>query len=124
MLKFERLEEACAQLEQAVRAAPNNVFFLSYLGGVYGRLGRVREAVRVLSAAIARQPDFAPAVFTLALTFEAHGELAAAAECYERVLTLEPSLAEAAARLSSLRGKQPVAVAHARFAVVVNILLS
>lgn len=105
MLNSGRLKEACALLERAVRVAPNNVLFLSHLGGAYGRLGRVREAVGVLFGAIARQPDFAEAVFNLALTFEGQGQLAAAAECYERTLELDSSRSQAAERLASVRAK-------------------
>jgi len=71
----------------------------------------VREAIGVLFMAIARKPDFAEAVFTLALTFEAIGELAAAAECYQRALELEPSLTQASERLASVRARQSALVA-------------
>lgn len=111
MLNSDRLEEACSQLERAVRAAPNNVRFLSNLGGVYGMLGRGREAVGVLFRAIALKPDFAEAVFTLALTFEGRGEWAAAAACHQRALELEPSLAQAAERLASVEARQSALVA-------------
>lgn len=100
-----RLEEAAALLERAVRVAPHNAFYLSNLGHAYRSLGRRREAVPVLLMAIARKPDFAEAVFNLALTFEEQEDLAAAVECYERALDLDPSLSPAAERLASLRGK-------------------
>lgn len=106
-----RLTEACALLERAVRVAPGNVHFLSSLGGVYARLGRNREAVRVLLSALGRKPDFAEAVFTLALTFEAQAELAAAEVCYERALELETSFSQADERLASVRAKQRTLVA-------------
>jgi protein O-GlcNAc transferase len=111
VLKVDRLEEACALLERAVRVAPDNPFYLSSLGSVYGRLGRHREALGVLFMAIARKPDFADAVCTLALTFEAEQELPAAAACHERALELEPSLSLAAERLESVKAKQNALVA-------------
>ena len=64
VLGSNRLEEACALLERAVRVAPNPLF-LSNLGGVYGRLGRQREALGALFMAIARKPDFTEPVVTL-----------------------------------------------------------
>ena len=38
LLGSNRLQEACALLERAIRVQPDNAFFLSSLGGVYGRL--------------------------------------------------------------------------------------
>ena len=111
MLGSDRLEEACALLERAVRVAPDNPFFLSSLGGVYGRLGRQREALGVLFRAIASKPDFAEPIVTLALTFEAQAELPAAAACYERALELEPSLSQAVARVASVRARLSALVA-------------
>jgi predicted O-linked N-acetylglucosamine transferase (SPINDLY family) len=113
MLNSERVAEACKLLEQAVRVAPSNVYFLSNLGGVYTRLGRVREAVGVLFMAVVRKPDLAEAVFNLALAFEGQGEWAAAAECHQRALELEPSLSRAAARLASVRARQGAPVTAA-----------
>jgi predicted O-linked N-acetylglucosamine transferase (SPINDLY family) len=106
-----RLQEACGLLERAVQFAPNNLSFLSNLGGVYARLGRSREALGVLFTVIAGKPDFAQGVVTLALTFEGLGELPAAAECYQRALELEPGLYQAAERLKSVRVEQSVLVA-------------
>lgn len=100
-----RLEQAAALLERAVRVAPNNALYLSSLGNVYRCLGRSREAVGVLLMAVARQPDFAEAVSNLALCFEEQGDWDAAAECYERARELDPSSAQAADRLASLRSK-------------------
>ena len=111
LLSSERLQEACTLLERAVRIAPDNAFFLSSLGGVYGRLGRKREALGVLLMAISRSPDFAGAVFTLGVTFEGQGELPAAAACYERALELDPSLSQAEERLASVKVKQRALVA-------------
>lgn len=101
-----QLEEAAALLERAVRVAPNNGFYLSSLGGVYRSLGRRREAIGALLMAVARKPDFAEAVYNLALSFEEQGDLDAAAECYQRARDLDPSLSQAADRLASLSGKR------------------
>ncbi|MEI9952187.1 MAG: tetratricopeptide repeat protein [Pseudomonadota bacterium] len=101
-----RLEEAAALLERAVRVAPNNAFYYSSLGDVYRCLGRRREAVGVLLMAVARKPDFAEAVYNLALAFEEQGDFAAATECYERARAMDPTLAEVADRLASLTGKR------------------
>jgi len=110
-LSSDRLDEACALLERAVHIAPDSALFLSNLGGVYGRLGRKREALAVLLAAIARKPDFVEAVFNLARTFEAQGELLAAAECYERARALDPSQSQAAERLANVKAKLRTLVA-------------
>lgn len=100
-----RLAEAGGLLERAVRVAPNNALYLSHLGDVYRCLGRRPQAVAVLLMAVARKPDFAEAVFNLALTFEEQGDVDAAAACYERARDLEPGLLQAGERLASLKGK-------------------
>jgi len=102
----DRLEEAAALLERAVRVDPRNALYLSSLGDVYRCLGRSREAVVRLLMAIAHQPDFAEAAFNLALTFEEQGDAEAAAVCYERTRELDPSSTQAAERLAKLRGKR------------------
>jgi protein O-GlcNAc transferase len=107
-----RLEQAAALLERAVHIAPNNSTYLSSLGDVYRCLGRSREAALVLLMAIARKPDFAGAVFNLALTFEEQGDPDAAAECYERARDLDPSLSQAADRLTNLRSKRQALAAR------------
>ena len=106
-----RLAEAAALLERAVRVSPQNPLFLAHLGDVYRTLGRTREAVPVLLMAVAHQPDSAEAAFNLALAFQEQGDLAAAAECYERAHALDPGLSQAADRLAALRGKHAPAAA-------------
>ncbi|HYQ30710.1 MAG TPA: tetratricopeptide repeat protein [Polyangiaceae bacterium] len=107
-----RLEHAAALLERAVRVAPNNAFYFSSLGDVYRCLGRSREAAMMQLMALARRPDFAEAVFNLALTFEEQGDLDAATECYHRARELEPSLAQAAERLAGLTSKRQALAAR------------
>src|SRR5947209_3724583 len=67
-LESGRLPEAADLLERAARGAPNNPFYLSSLGAVYRALGRGGDAVPVLLMAVANKPDFAEAMFNLALT--------------------------------------------------------
>jgi predicted O-linked N-acetylglucosamine transferase (SPINDLY family) len=109
-LQTGRLEEAAGLLEQAVRVAPQNALYLSNLGDVYRCLGRSSEAVAVLLMAIARKPDFAEAVYNLALTFEEQKDFDAAAACYERARELKPGLSQVAERLLSFRAKQEAAL--------------
>lgn len=97
-----RLDEAATLLERACRDAPDNPVYLSSLGDVYRRLGRSGEAVAALLYALARKPDFAEAVFHLALTFEERGDLAAAAACYERARELDPKRDAATAKSGSV----------------------
>jgi len=110
-LACNRLDDACALLERAVHIAPDSALFLSNLGRVYGRLGRKREALGALLSAVARQPDFAEAVFNLALTFDEHDELLAAAECYERARDLDPNQSEVVDRLARVKGRLRALVA-------------
>ncbi|HYP76058.1 MAG TPA: tetratricopeptide repeat protein [Polyangiaceae bacterium] len=98
-----RLEQAALLLERAIRVAPNNAFYFSSLGDVYRCLGRTRQAIPMLLMAVARKPDFAEAVFNLALTFEEQGDPDAAAECYAQALEIDPSSTQAAARSAQLK---------------------
>jgi len=100
------LEQAAALLERAVRVDPNNAFYFSHLGDVYRCLGRRRDAIGVLLMAIARKPDLAEAVLTLARTFEGGGDLDAAAQCYERAQALDSKSSHAAERLANVRAKR------------------
>jgi len=50
-----------AEYERRLRSRPNDAWLLSELGGLYGMLGRLDEAARVLRLAIALRPGLAPA---------------------------------------------------------------
>jgi predicted O-linked N-acetylglucosamine transferase (SPINDLY family) len=106
VLQSGRLEEAAALLEQATLVAPNNAIYLANLGDIYRCLGQSSQAVAKLLLAIARKPDFAEAVLSLAITFEEQGDVDAAVACYEQALLLNPEEAQASDRLAQLRAKQ------------------
>jgi protein O-GlcNAc transferase len=112
-LQSGRREQAAALLERAVRIAPNNPFYLSSLGQVYRSLGRTREAVPMLLMAVARKPDFAEAVFNLALAFEEQGDSNAALTCYAHARALDASLAGWAGKPAAIDRTQPEQVRSA-----------
>jgi predicted O-linked N-acetylglucosamine transferase (SPINDLY family) len=106
VLQSGRLEEAAGLLEQATRVAPDNAIYLANLGEIYRCLGQSWQAVAKLLLAIARKPDFAEAVFSLAVTFEEQGDVDAAVACYEQTLLLNPEETQAGDRLARLKAKQ------------------
>jgi predicted O-linked N-acetylglucosamine transferase (SPINDLY family) len=108
VLQSGRLEEAAALLERATRIAPSNAIYLANLGDIYRCLGQSSRAVAKLLLAIAHKPDFAEAVFSLAVTFEEQGDVDAAVACYEHTLLLNPEEAQARAHLLRLKAKRAV----------------
>jgi protein O-GlcNAc transferase len=105
VLQSGRLEDAAALLERAIHIAPDNAIYLANLGDIYRCLGQSSQALAKLLLAIARKPDFAEAVFSLAVTFEEQGDVDAAVVCYEQTLLLNPEEARASAHLSRLTAK-------------------
>lgn len=106
LLQSGRLEEAAVLLERATRIAPGNAIYLANLGDIYRCLGQSSRALAKLLLSIARKPDFAEAVFSLAVTFEEQGDVDAAIACYEQTLALNPEEAQAGDRLARLKAKR------------------
>jgi tetratricopeptide (TPR) repeat protein len=103
-----RDDEALADLERARELAPDDVPILNALGLALARAHRPVDATRAFEAAIALDPDFAPAHFNHAWVCETWGELDKARRSYERAAELEagkPNSAESISRLASLAAR-------------------
>jgi len=84
----ERLDEARAMIERAVRAEPANPSFLDSLGWVNFKLGKLAEAERYLSDAARRNPSSAAIQEHLGDLFQKLGQQAKAQAYWRRALSL------------------------------------
>lgn len=91
--------EALPLLAETVERQPTNPGFQVNLANARKDLGLLAEAEQGYRAALAIDPQFAPAAFSLGQLHELRGELAAADAAYQRV----SGLAEARERLAILR---------------------
>lgn len=75
---------------QAARLAPDSTEYAMLLGYVCWRQQDHSQAIRALEGVVRRAPDEALAWRLLARAREASGDIEAARECYEHLLTLHP----------------------------------
>ena len=97
-----RLDEAIADFESALEAAPGDSAILSALGLCLARHGRPAEGLARLDAALAIEPGFAPIHYNRGWALEALGALAAARDAYERALAVDAGHVAALVALANL----------------------
>jgi len=106
-----KLEQAAAQLEQALRASPEQAVYLNQLGIVYRELGRFADARMAYEKAIDIAPDYAAPQLNLGILLDLYlwdspGALAA----YERYLALTPGGDEKVRKwVAEIRNRKPPA---------------
>jgi Tfp pilus assembly protein PilF len=93
---------ARADLEQAVKLAPEDALVRNAYGLILAKLERRQEAVAAFETAVKLAPEFPPAHYNLGWAREATGDLAAAQVSLEKALTLKPDYPEPLARLAAL----------------------
>jgi tetratricopeptide (TPR) repeat protein len=104
------LESAIADLSRARQLAPGDVSTLNALGLALQQGERYREAREAFEAALAADPNFAPAQFNRAVVAESLGRLDIARTSYEAALSCGqpfPELLVRLANLASRRGDWP-----------------
>jgi tetratricopeptide (TPR) repeat protein len=92
-------------LQAALRMAPNDPQTLVNLAGLLRLQGRLRDAVLRCDAAIAAAPGYADAWLERGYVLASGGSIAAAEECYRRVLEIEPDHAGAHAGLAAFAAR-------------------
>ncbi|HEX8147351.1 MAG TPA: tetratricopeptide repeat protein [Pyrinomonadaceae bacterium] len=92
----QKLEEARAMIERAVRAEPQNPSFLDSLGWVYFKLGKLKEAERYLSDAARRNPTSATIQEHLGDLFKKLGQQEKAVASWRKALSLAAEAADTA----------------------------
>jgi Flp pilus assembly protein TadD len=98
--------EALGDLERARGLAPGDVPTLNALGLCLANLDRLADAVEAFDAAIAADPNFAPAHFNRGWTSEQLGELDRARRAFERAHALNPRDPASTASLASLAARR------------------
>jgi tetratricopeptide (TPR) repeat protein len=101
-----RLLDALADLKHARALAPRDVPTLNALGLCLARLDRMGEAIEAFEAAVAADPNFAPAHFNRGWASEAAGDLDQARRSLETAHALIPAEAAPLAHLASLAARR------------------
>ena len=115
-----RLEDAVAQLREAIRLAPGYAGAHKNLGVTLKQLGRDREAARHLARALELNPNDVGACLNLAVSLLDRGRREEAAELLARAVRIEPNNPEALNNLGVVLkdlGQLDEAVSHLRRAV-------
>ena len=102
LIGADRLAEAEQQLNQVLRAAPNEAAALNLLGAIRAKQGRLDEAEALFSRAVRSDARLAGAHMNLAYLYLLRGEPEKTAAELNEVLRLEPANADAGYRLAWL----------------------
>lgn len=108
----DRIDEAIAALQQALREDMRDPVLFSELGTAFLRAGRTDEACECLWRAVGLDPNFAVAHYNLGAALERAGDPAGAAASLKRAVALDPALGAAHSRLGNLlqaEGKEEAA---------------
>ena len=96
-----RYDLALEDFQRALTLAPGDPVILNAIGVVLLKLQRVPEAIKVLSEAVAANPEIAQSHYRLGLVQATAGNHEAARLSHERAVELDPNHAEAIASLAS-----------------------
>jgi len=104
-------EQAAAQLEQAVRASPEQPVYLNQLGIAYRELGRFADAQHAYEKASEIAPGYAAPQLNLGILLDLYlGDSANALAAYERYLNLAPEGDEKVRKwVAEIRNRKPQA---------------
>jgi tetratricopeptide (TPR) repeat protein len=101
-----RLDEAVAELEQALKLKSNYPEALNNLGSILSKQGRQEDAMRYYRQALSLKPTYAEAHYNLGLALDAQGALDSALSEYEIAVQLKPDYADAHYNRGILLGRQ------------------
>ncbi len=94
MLQRANYAEAASHLEQAAALGLNHPKLFNFLGIAYSRIGRYRDAVKVYSEALHKEPDFAEAHLNLSYAYEKLNHPREARAEFERACKLNTDLCQ------------------------------
>ena len=123
LLNADRLVEAEAEFQEALRLIPQYGYTRVYLGMVSAARGDPERAIAEFTAALRLRPRFTEARVRLAMAREQQGRFDEALAEYDRVLRDEPTAATALVRSAVIfehRGQWDEAVARYRRALAVD----
>src|SRR5262245_48577523 len=88
--KQDKLEEAKAQLDQAVRIDPARPDVHNLLGSIYDRMGQLDDAIRCYLRAIELDPGVAAPFNNLGIAYLRKNDVDRAIQAFRRALQVEP----------------------------------
>ena len=88
-------KEAILEASKLLLEFPSSITLLNIIGIANTRLGKLEEAVKAFSKAIAIKPDIAEFHYNIGKALHDKGNLEAAIEAYNAALSLKPDFAEA-----------------------------
>jgi choline-sulfatase len=94
MLQRASYAEAASHLEQAAALGLNHPKLFNFLGIAYSRTGRYKDAVRVYTEALGKEPDFAEAHLNLSYAYEKLNHPREARAEFERACKLSAELCQ------------------------------
>lgn len=101
-----RLREALADMQEAVKLAPENPLLHHGLGHVQSVLRDWPAAIESFRTSIALRPDLMPAHFQLGIALDGSGDLIGARKSFEHALALSPGDPEVLAQLAMLAARR------------------
>lgn len=123
LLDANRVSDAEGILEAVLKADPQCVDALHFMGMLHCRQGRVEEAIDSIRRALALAPQYAEAHFNLGNILRAVGRAEEAEQCFRRTLSLAPDLLEAHLALADVlrrAGRREEAAVHYERAVALD----
>ncbi|MDD4308634.1 MAG: tetratricopeptide repeat protein, partial [Thermoplasmata archaeon] len=96
-----RSKEAAEILKKALKINPYDDMAVCLMSQAQYDMGDRDRAINTISRILSRRPDYIPAWFTLANATLKSGEYSDAAECFRKILELQPDNAEARKGLSA-----------------------
>jgi arylsulfatase A-like enzyme/cytochrome c-type biogenesis protein CcmH/NrfG len=101
LMELQQWGQAIVQATEILRVTPDDFTAQAMLGAAYDKLGRVDEACRHLEAAARLQPQYTAVVQMLGQVYLKQRRFGDAAECFRKVLVLQPRAADAQAGLEA-----------------------
>lgn len=95
LIARERYKEAERNLKEALKINPYDDMTVCLMAQVQYEMGDRDRAINTISKILGQKPDFIPAWFTLANATLKNKEYKDAAECFRKILELQPENAEA-----------------------------
>jgi len=94
-IERERYKDAARTLKKALKINPYDDMATCLMAQAHYELGDRDRAINTISKILSRKPDFIPAWFTLANSSLKHGQYQDSAECYAKILEIQPNNSEA-----------------------------
>ncbi len=95
LMKNERYNEALLKFKKALKINPYDDMAICMKAQAHYEVGQRDKAINTISKILTKKPEFLPAWFTLANVTLKHGEYHEAADCFRKILEIQPNNKEA-----------------------------